>query len=450
MAFCLDLAPDHLRKILGSSIHTSPCLFSYDNKFCTVESSIAFCIMQLAGTVSIRAHLDADVKSSELVGAALQLIHRCWSKGLALQLREIDGCGCLEWQQWGLQTLRAMGSVSVAWHNVLAGHIGQAYIIALPVTLHASCRIATTTLGSYEVFFLRLSSLSCLLVFRLHAPLLAYQRSPPTLLARATHHGFWPGVLKRPSGPLPAENGTGAPRVQEYQFTTQTACAFHEQGLGATCAFVGQIATFVLVEVGLEFGCMLKYTMCCSPYTHGEWYLLDSTQLGAELLPLLLENMAFRLDLKLVQIQVVVQGLTFAVPLVSFLVDWPVGTVFIAVAFPSFEHMVEAHPVLVGSYFSRRLCIVNPPDGMLPLNLTIDPMLPVLMLQILIVQHLRQRSGYLESRAFVLCDEQGFVADTCTKIQTAFHEDARVLLKYKCLTFEGHLFRLVSASHSLL
>ena len=104
--------------------------------------------MQLAGTVSIRAHLDADVKSSELVGAALQLIHRCWSKGLALQLREIDGCGCHEWQQWGLQTLRAMGSVSVAWHNVLAGHIGQAYIIALPVTLHASCRIATTTLGS--------------------------------------------------------------------------------------------------------------------------------------------------------------------------------------------------------------------------------------------------------------------------------------------------------------
>ena len=110
--------------------------------------------------------------------------------------------------------------------------------------------------------------------------------------------------------------------------------------------------------------------------------VVHPTQLGAELLPLLLENMAFRLGLNLVQIQVVVQGLTFAVPLVSFLVDWPVGTVFIAVAFPFFEHMVEARPVLVGSYFSRRLCIVNPPDGMLPLNLTIDPMLPVLMLQI--------------------------------------------------------------------
>ena len=278
----LTLNPRHGLLILGSSIHTSPCLFSYDNKFCILETSIAFCIMQLAGTVSIRAHLDADVKSSELVGAALQLIHRCWSKGLALQLKKIDGCGCLEWQQWGLQTLRAMGSVSVAWH-VLAGHIGQAYIIALPVTLHASCRIATTTLGSYKVFFLRLSSLPCLPVFHLHAPLLAYQRSPSTLLARATHHGFWPGF-----GPLPAENGTGAPRVQE--FTIQTACAFHEQGLGAPCAFVGQIATFVLVEVGPEFGCMLKYTMCCSPYTHGEWYLLKSTQLGAELLPLLLEK----------------------------------------------------------------------------------------------------------------------------------------------------------------
>ena len=74
--------------------------------------------------------------------------------------------------------------------------------------------------------------------------------------------------------------------------------------------------------------------------------------------------------------------------------------------------------ILVGSDFRRRLCIVNPPDGMLPLNLTIDPMLPVLMLQIIIVQHMRQRS----------CDEQGFFADTCTKIQTVFHEDARVLL----------------------
>ena len=102
--------------------------------------------------------------------------------------------------------------------------------------------------------------------------------------------------------------------------------------------------------------------MCCSPYTQGEWYLFDSTQLGAELFPLLLGATAFRLDLNLVQVQVVVHGLTFAVPLVSFLVDWPVGTVFVAVAFPSFEQMVEAHPVLVGSYHSRRLCLINPPD----------------------------------------------------------------------------------------
>ena len=36
---------------------------------------------------------------------------------------------------WRLQTLRAVGSVSVTWHNVLAGHIEQAYIIALPATL---------------------------------------------------------------------------------------------------------------------------------------------------------------------------------------------------------------------------------------------------------------------------------------------------------------------------
>ena len=400
MALCLDLAPDHLRRVLGSSINLPPCLFSYDNKFCAMESSIAFSIMQLTGTISIQAHVDADAESSKMVEIAHQLIHRCWRKGLSLQLGEVDGCGCLVWQQWGLQTLRAMGSVCVAWRNVLASHLGESCIIALPITLHASCRIATTTLGSYDVFFLRLSSLSNLPVFRLQAPLLASRRPPPTLLARATHHGFWPCVIRRPTGPLPAENGTGAPRIQEYQFTSQAACAFQEQGLGATCAFAGQVATFVLVEVGLEFGCMLKYTMCCSPYTQGEWYLIDSTQLGAELFPLLLGATAFRLDLNLVQVQVVVHGLTFAVPLVSFLVDWPVGTVFVAVAFPSFEQMVEAHPVLVGSYHSRRLCLINPPDGVSPLNLTIDPMLPVLMLQILCNTC---GNGVVTSRIGLLC-----------------------------------------------
>ena len=55
------LAPDHLRKILGSSIHTSPCLFSYDIKFPHRGVQYRLCILQLAGTVSIRAHLDADV-----------------------------------------------------------------------------------------------------------------------------------------------------------------------------------------------------------------------------------------------------------------------------------------------------------------------------------------------------------------------------------------------------
>ena len=91
----------------------------------------------------------------------------------------------------------------------------------------------------------------------------------------------------------------------------------------------------------------------------------------------------------------------------------------------------------MGSYRNRQLRVVNPPDSPLPLDLTIDPMLPIVMLQVLIVPLMRQRSGYLENRAFVLCDEQGFVADICARIQTFFPPDARVFLKYKCLTFRA-------------
>ena len=46
-----------------------------------LDRGVQYRLLHYACTVSIRAHLDADVKSSELVGAALQLIHRCWSKG---------------------------------------------------------------------------------------------------------------------------------------------------------------------------------------------------------------------------------------------------------------------------------------------------------------------------------------------------------------------------------
>ena len=300
MALCLDLAPEQLRKVLGSPTAGQPGLFSYENCFGTMDSGIAFHILQLAGMISISAHLGTDAASAQMVAIAFQLITRCWQKGLALQLREIEGHGCLVWQQWGLQTLRTLGSVCPSWRNLLASHLGGPCIIALPVTLHASCRIAITSMCSYEVFFLRLSSLPDLLLFRLRAPSHTLQQPPPTLLARATHHGFWPGVIGRPVGPLPANNGTGAPRIQEFQFTTQMACAFQEQGLGAACTFAGQVATFVLAEAGLEFGCMLKYSMCCSPYTQGEWYLIDSTQLGAELFPLILGATAFPLDLNLV------------------------------------------------------------------------------------------------------------------------------------------------------
>ena len=58
---------------------------------------------------------------------------------------------------------------------------------------------------------------------------------------------------------LPAENGTGAPRVQEYQLK-------------------------------LDSLDVCSSTPCIAPLHDEEWYLLDSTQLGAELLLLLLKT----------------------------------------------------------------------------------------------------------------------------------------------------------------
>ena len=90
-----------------------------------------------------------------------------------------------------------MGSVSVAWHNVLAGHIGQAFLNCAPGNIACILQNCHYHPGQLRGVFSSVELAVCLPVFRLHAPLLAYKRSPPTLLAR----GFGLAFLNAPLGP---------------------------------------------------------------------------------------------------------------------------------------------------------------------------------------------------------------------------------------------------------
>ena len=55
MALCLELALEQLRRVLGSPTAGQPGLFLFEN--CSMDSDIAFHILQLAGMISISAHL---------------------------------------------------------------------------------------------------------------------------------------------------------------------------------------------------------------------------------------------------------------------------------------------------------------------------------------------------------------------------------------------------------
>ena len=57
----------------------------------------------------------------------------------------------------------------------------------------------------------------------------------------------------------------------------------------------------------MNSGCLLKYTLCCAPYTQGEWCLVNTTQLGAELFPLVQAAIAFKLHNHLLQVQAIVE-----------------------------------------------------------------------------------------------------------------------------------------------
>ena len=146
-------------------------------------------------------------------------------------------------------------------------------------------------MGSYKVFFI--GSLADLPILRLRGPpAIQGSWSPLTVHARSAHQGFWPDAA-----PLPAEAGTGVPRTQEYQYTTQPTCTLQEQGLGTACAFVGQVATFVL-----NYGC-LPSMPCVVHHTHKENGVLSTRPAGAELFPLIRAAIAFKLDTNLLQVQ---------------------------------------------------------------------------------------------------------------------------------------------------
>ena len=131
----------------------------------------------------------------------------------------------------------------------------------------------------------------------------------PSSCFSLAHHGFWPGVLKRAS---PSREWRCATSARAPVHHPKRPAPFTNRVLVRPVLSLAKSPPSSLLKLDLSLDVCSSAAVLLT--LHARRVVLPRLYLGAELLPLLLENMAFRLDLNLVQIQVLVQELTFCCP----------------------------------------------------------------------------------------------------------------------------------------
>ena len=158
--------------------------------------------------------------------------------------------------------------------------------------------------------------------------------------------------------------------------------------------------------------------------------LITPLQLTTQLFPALCALCPNRLQPDLLGVFAVSQLSHLPVPPCCALVDWPVGTPFTVYAYNDLLAVRAAHPPVTVGWPSWHLQLLNPSDwNDLPCPVLASGSWPVSLLMVKCVQAMRERSGHLECRSFVLADSQGTIASPTSAVRRAFAPNANILLK---------------------
>ena len=193
--------------------------------------------------------------------------------------------------------------------------------------------------------------------------------------------------------------------------------------------YAGLVANLTLVRVTQHQGCMIQIVWCVAPFRQ-EALEGDTLQLTTQLFPALCALCPNRLQPDLLGVFAVSQLSHLPVPPCCALVDWPVGTPFTVYAYNDLQAVRAAHPPVTVGWPSWHLQLLNPSDwNDLPCPVLASCSWPVSLLMVKCVQAMRERSGHLECRSFVLADSQGAVASPAPAVLRAFAPNANILLK---------------------
>ena len=342
----------------------------------------------------------------------------------------------LYWSQLAIQSVVCLASVNTNWLRLLLEGLRGERFFAVPTGEHAGVFFRVTPLdgSTYDVYAVGDHPLASLRLIRLRSPLaddLAGQTSPLLLLGgRQAHELHWPAQIDSPHPPTLDHLGTLWPRTQStLQCHVPAPWSAREAAPCCRLRYSGLVANLTLVRATQDQGCRVQIVWCVAPFRQ-EVLEGNTLRLTIELFPALCDMCPTCLQPDLLGLFATSQRSLLPVPPCCALVDWPVGTPFTVYAYDDLLAVRAAHPPVHYGWPSWNLTLLNPSDWHdLPCPILASCNWPVSLLTVKCVQAMRERSGHLECRSFVLADSQDAVASPAAAVRRAFAPNANILMK---------------------
>ena len=439
-ALSLDLSPVALTLVLGNDPLIPLCGGGEDPVQRLTSSVAQRLLVDLCNIKVVLALPLQSVHGTENAADAFQA-WLSWSIRQEIKIGQVsDGLDfhwhMLHWCQLAIQSVACLASVNSHWFRLLLEGLRGMPFFAIPTGEHAGAFFGVTPLDecTYDVHAVGDFPLASLRFFRLRSPFTAdFANQTPArqlLGGRLAHEHHWPAQMDSPHPQAEGHCGSLWPRTQStLQRHVPAPWSVREAASRCRVRYAGLVANLTLVRVTQHQGCMIQIVWCVAPFRQ-EALEGDTLQLTTQLFPALCALCPNRLQPDLLGVFAVSQLSHLPVPPCCALVDWPVGTPFTVYAYNDLLAVRAAHPPVTVGWPSWHLQLLNPSDwNDLPCPVLASCSWPVSLLMVKCVQAMRERSGHLECRSFVLADSQGAVASPASAVLRAFAPNANILLK---------------------
>ena len=194
--------------------------------------------------------------------------------------------------------------------------------------------------------------------------------------------------------------------------------------------FSGDLMSFILLGISSRGRVLLQYCWGISPHTAGIWSLTYPAHIEYELFPHIIRLCAYDAHIILTRVLIILSPRIALVPADLCLANWPLGAPFLVRAYRSTLILHSLHSEAIDGHILS-LCLCNPSD--LPgqaLYLQPRMSLPLVLLRVLIVQGMREKSRRRERKSLVVTIIIGYAPDQSMPVGAFFAPNADIYISF--------------------